>query len=235
MKEDKRETERLLKESKRLKIGKAVTLDEYAKVFTKIIGAEPTSWRWVGAGADHTPLSILEVGESYYFDFDDVQTVVDRLEDWLNRYGSLHAVAYEVLEWHEWALAQVHEEDGYPAAVDVFEWKFERFLKTRPAICLEHWLMGCPRKIEHTDRDKERVLKAKMQMVAELIGNYGSKAHLAEVMKKLDDDILAIHEKVASEDKRIQDEFRKSAKWKELMNDLEEEVEMVKKRAQDET
>ena len=234
MREDKKQIENLLNESKVARLGKAKTLNQYAQLFGQIIGAEEDCWRWIGDGLKESTFSVLEVGESYYFDFSNVQLVVDRLEEWLERYGNLHGVAYEVLEWHEWTLRQVHEDEGYPAAIDVFEWKFERFMRTRPAINLESWLMGCPREIKKDIRHEERILQAKMQMVAEMIGNYGSRATLAEVLKHIDDDIGRTHADVLAEDKRIQQAFLESDKWKQLKADLDEAAEMERQRMKDE-
>lgn len=233
MTEEKDKIEKLLNEGKFAKLGKVKTLNQYAKLFAQIIGVEDDCWRWIGDGVKDSTFSVLGVDESYFFDFSDVQLVVDRLQEWLDRYRTLHGVAYEVMEWHEWALSNVHEDEGYPAAIDVFEWKFERFMRTRPAISLESWLMGCPREVTKDIRHEERILKAKMQMVAEMIGNYGSRATLAEVLQHIDDDIGKIHAAVVAEDQRIRQEFLNSDAWKQMKADLEEAVEMERERMKD--
>ena len=59
----------------------------------------------------------------YYFDIFDIQTVVENLNYWYERYGSIEAIRLEVIDWY-----------GYVCDP-----------RTKNKISLFHWLSGCPR------------------------------------------------------------------------------------------
>ena len=58
----------------------------------------------------------------YYFDIFDIQTVVENLNYWYERYGSIEAIRQEVIDWYDYVY------DPETKDVNLF-----------------HWLSGCPR------------------------------------------------------------------------------------------
>jgi hypothetical protein len=68
---------------------------EYARQFGKIIGIEPDYW----TGGDLSLGSCL-FGD-YFFVLNDMQIVVDNLDKWVKKYGTVEKVGNEVIEWIE--------------------------------------------------------------------------------------------------------------------------------------
>jgi hypothetical protein len=71
---------------------------EYARQFGKIIGIAPDYW----VGGDIS-LGVC-VYSDYFFDLDDIQVVVDNLNKWVKKYGTIEKVGEEVIEWQDWLL-----------------------------------------------------------------------------------------------------------------------------------
>ena len=59
----------------------------------------------------------------YYFDIFDIQTVVENLNYWYERYGSIEAIRQEVIDWYDYVFDP----------------------ETKDKVSLFHWLSGCPR------------------------------------------------------------------------------------------
>ena len=59
----------------------------------------------------------------YYFDIFDIQTVVENLNYWYERYGSIEAIRQEVIDWYYYVCDP----------------------KTKDKVSLFSWLSGCPR------------------------------------------------------------------------------------------
>lgn len=68
---------------------------EYARQFGKIIGIEPDYW----TGGELSLGSCL-FGD-YFFDLNNMQIVVDNLDNWVKKYGTIEKVGNEVIEWIE--------------------------------------------------------------------------------------------------------------------------------------
>lgn len=69
---------------------------EYARQFGQIIGIEPDYW----LGED------ISVGgcafADYFFDMYNMQEVIDHLDKWVKKYGTIEKVGEEVLNWYYW-------------------------------------------------------------------------------------------------------------------------------------
>lgn len=104
-----------------------VALD-YMKQVAKLLNRDPRDCHWVGTD-DHERgiYTICDLGDITFLTLDQMQVIIDRLPEWLARYGSREAVAQEIDDWMEWSI------------------KEENWLDGHPRINLEHWLMGCPR------------------------------------------------------------------------------------------
>ena len=104
-----------------------VALD-YMKQVAKLLNRDPRDCHWVGTD-DHERgiYTICDLGDITFLTLDQMQVIIDRLPEWLARYGSREAVAQEIDDWMEWSIQEENWLDGHPR------------------INLEHWLMGCPR------------------------------------------------------------------------------------------
>ena len=69
---------------------------EYAWQFGKIIGIAPDYW----VGGD-IQLGVCSYAD-YYFGLEEMQVVVDNLDRWVKKHGTIEKVAAEVIGWHEW-------------------------------------------------------------------------------------------------------------------------------------
>ena len=117
--------------------------NEYARQVADLLGY--SEWRWVGVGdqGDGT-YETLELGDWLYLSLSDCQTSIDRLPQWLSRYGTREAVASEIEAWQEWWLGDDDDPDNTAAVITLWESRRERYLRTYPRLNLEHWLLGCP-------------------------------------------------------------------------------------------
>ena len=113
-------------------------LDFYVKRFSNIIDVDFEFW--VGdmrkedkqANRPTQPVDVANFGD-YYFNLDDIRTVVDNYRYWLQRYGTREAVGEEVCDWHDYVL--------------------ERMGRNKIYLNLFNWLNGAPRDIDDNDMD----------------------------------------------------------------------------------
>jgi hypothetical protein len=180
---------------------------EYTRQVTELMQCR--EWHWIGTDDDgKDACEILDIDGCYFLTWEDVQVIVDKMDVWVSRYGSMEAVADEVRGWQDWWLEK-NNIDEHPL-LELWESRRERFLKTRPFINLEHWLMGCPReKRQPTMYDQRRELTVKMEFVKELMEKYRDARTLTNVFDNLGAELkeleaaIAKHEKEA--DKRMQE------------------------------
>lgn len=73
----------------------------------------------------HRPTIPIETAcfGDYYFNLQDIRTVVENINYWYERYGSLNAVRQEVIDWYDHITN----------------------LEIKNKVNLFHWLSGCPR------------------------------------------------------------------------------------------
>lgn len=69
------------------------------------------------------PLDTACFGD-YYFDIFDIQTVLENLDYWFERYGSIEAVRQEIIDWYDYVTDTTR--------------------KQADPISLFAWLSGCP-------------------------------------------------------------------------------------------
>lgn len=107
------------------------TTQYYLHAFEGIIGIDAEYW--VGdmrkedekAKRPSQPVDTALFGDNYFFSLYDMRVVVDNFSFWLNRYGSIGNVRREILDWHDYAVAQTEKNETH--------------------INLFNWLNGCPR------------------------------------------------------------------------------------------
>ena len=113
-----------------------ILLDFYTDRFSHIIGVDFDYWvgdmRKEDKQADRPtqPVNVAQFGD-YFFDLEDIRTVVDNYKYWLNRHGSREAVGEEVCDWHDYVVERMSEKKNY--------------------INLFNWLNGAPRDIDEKE------------------------------------------------------------------------------------
>lgn len=111
-------------------------IDKYASVFEIIIGVEFDYW--VGdmrkedekAERPTQPVDVAQYGD-YFFNLYDIRVVLDNLEHWIKRFGTLSSLAQEIIDWHDYA---VHRKEQGKTYINLF-----------------NWLNGCPRDIDERE------------------------------------------------------------------------------------
>ena len=78
---------------------------EYARQFGKIIGVAPDYW--VGGNISLGPCAYAD----YFFDLDSMQVIVDNLDKWVKKYGTIEKVGFEVIEWHDHTIGLEHPQN----------------------------------------------------------------------------------------------------------------------------
>ena len=115
-----------------------ILLDFYTDRFSHIIGVNFDYWvadmREEDKQADRPtqPVDVANFGD-YYFNLDEIRTVVDNYKYWLRRYGTREAVGQEVRDWQYYTV--------------------DCLGKGKECINLFHWLNGVPRDIDDNDKD----------------------------------------------------------------------------------
>lgn len=80
---------------------------EYARQFGKIIGIAPDYW----VGGDIS-LGVCSYGD-YCFGLEEMQVVVDNIDRWVKKHGTIEKVADEVIDWHDYAIIIEHQQNLY--------------------------------------------------------------------------------------------------------------------------
>jgi hypothetical protein len=198
---------------------------EYTRQVCEIMQCR--EWHWVGTNDNgEVPAVVLDLDGYYFLSFEDVQVIVDRIDEWVKRYGSTEAVAEEVQAWQEWWLG---EPDGgasgttAEAVMELWESRRDRYLRTRPRINLEHWLMGCPREPrEQSPHDRLRELMVKRELLRELGHTYRQSRSLWNIFDSISADIKICEAKVKELDKKVMETMRKSESYKEFVKSADE-------------
>lgn len=178
---------------------------EYAWLFGEVIGMEPE--HWVGDCPD-----ICCFGDTMFFSLDEMRKVIDRLPEYVRRYGSREAVGEEIQAWVNWWLDGINHEDIM----------LERILphvthQLRPNITLQAWLDGCPRDDRRPwsgpDADFLR-LQNDHDTLLRLIREYGPdrelKVVLSDVEERLDRETVAKRKRDEEERQILLKKFQSS-------------------------
>ena len=78
---------------------------EYASQVGQSIGIEPDYWT----------CGDIQLGgcsyADYYFGLEEMQVVVDNLDRWVKKHGTIEKVAAEVIDWHDYAIIIEHQQN----------------------------------------------------------------------------------------------------------------------------
>jgi hypothetical protein len=195
-------------------------VNEYTRQVAELLDC--SEWHWIGTDDDGVePASVCDFDGAYFLSLEDMQIIVDRLDEWVGKYGNKDAVADKVRGWFEWYLDDHDEKDS---AVQIVENRRGRYLRTYPRINLKHWLMGCqpPDKYEPSLHEHLCELKAKRELVTELIQAYRPCRSLWNVIDGLTAEIKTMEEKVKVADEKAMDEIRQSEAYQNFEKTINE-------------
>lgn len=204
---------------------KRSVMNEYAMQVAALMGF-PKDFSWIADINETSELDALEIGEgAYYLGWTDLQVIIDKLDVWIEKYGSREAVAERITAWNDWWLEDYSEHNGC-TIVEIFESKKQRFLCMCPRICLEAWLMGAPvTPYEENVYDRKRRLTVEREMMMHYVDEYGGYIELRDLLYEIENLLDNASEEVEQLDEQSRKEFLNSPEGKKCMNNLTEAIE----------
>ena len=195
---------------------------EYTRQVVELFDASES--HWIGLTEDFPIAEVLDLDGELFLTWSDVQVIVDRMDDWLARYGSKDAVAQDVRDWENWWLddTRLTASAQWP---EIYEERWHRYQRTRPMINLKSWLMGCPRDVVEKPslEDELRVMAAQRDMLAELADRYRDTRSLWNVLDSLDAEIKEKKKTKEKRDAALLEEMKQRAAYKEF-RDLQDKA-----------
>lgn len=204
---------------------KRSVMNEYAMQVAALMGF-PKQFSWIADIHETSDLDALEIGEgAYYLGWTDLQVIIDKLDVWIEKYGSREAVAERITAWNDWWLEDYSEHNSC-TIIDIWESKKQRFLCMCPRICLEAWLMGAPvRPYEENVYDRKQRLTVEREMMMHYIDEFGGYIELRDLLYEIENQLDNVSEEVEQLDKQAQREFLNSEKGKKCIDTLTEAIE----------
>ena len=205
---------------------KRSVMNEYAMQVAALMGF-PKDFSWIADIHETSDLDALEIGEgAYYLGWTDLQVIIDKLDVWIEKYGSREAVAQRIDAWTEWWLSDMSELKKEWDVVDVWESRKQRFLRTVPRINLDAWLRGCPvSPYEESIYDRKTRLKVERELLMHYVDEFGGYTQLRDVLYQVEEQLSKVAEEVKVLDKQAQLEFLNSQTGKECIETLTEAIE----------
>lgn len=205
---------------------KRSVMNEYAMQVAALMGF-PKQFSWIADIHETSDLDALEIGEgAYYLSWTDLQVIIDKLDVWIEKYGSREAVAQRIDAWTEWWLSDMSELKKEWDVVDVWESRKQRFLRTVPRINLDAWLRGCPvPPYEESIYDRKRRLTVEREMMMHYIDEFGGYTQLRDLLYQIEDQLAKASEEVEQLNEQAQLEFLNSENGKKCMDALTEAIE----------
>lgn len=204
---------------------KRSVMNEYAMQVAALMGF-PKQFSWIADIHETSDLDALEIGEgAYYLGWTDLQVIIDKLDVWIEKYGSREAVAERITAWNDWWLDDHSGHNGC-TIIDIWESKAQRFLCTCPRINLKAWLMGAPvTPYEENVYDRKRRLTVEREMMMHYIDEFGGYTQLRDLLYQIEDQLAKASEEVEQLNEQAQREFLNSAKGKKCIDTLTEAIE----------
>ena len=204
---------------------KRSVMNEYAMQVAALMGF-PKQFSWIAGESDTADLDALEIGEgAYYLGWTELQVIIDKLDVWIEKYGSREAVAERIVAWNDWWLDDYSKQKEY-TIVDIWENKKQRFLCTCPRINLKAWLMGAPvTPYEEDVYDRKRRLTVEREMMMHYIDEFGGYTQLRDLLYQIEDHLAKASEEVEQLNEQAQREFLNSEKGKKCIDTLTEAIE----------
>lgn len=192
---------------------------EYTRQVVELM--EASEAHWIGTDDDGKgEYEMLDLDSEWFLSFGNVQLIIDRMDEWVKRYGSKEAVAQEIRDWQNWWLEEIDMTDGL---LELWESRGQRGLRTYPCINLEHWLMGCPREVsKRNDPDDElRVLLVQRMMLTDLCKKYRDARTLSNVIDNLSAEIKEKQKQKDARDAKLMEEMKQCEALQEFLNECE--------------
>lgn len=185
-------------------------------------------WHWIGTDDDgEKPVDVCDFDGSMFMSLEEMQIVIDRLDEWVKRYGSRDAVAQEVRDWFDWWLEDSDPDGGDTTRpnplIEIYENRLQRYQRTYPRINLENWLAGCPRdagKREMNIDDELRLRVCQRDMLKTLIEEFRESRSMWNIIDNLSAEIKALE---AAKKKRDAEDWQR-VKQTEAYKDFEKAV-----------
>lgn len=194
-------------------------MKEYTRQVVELM--EASEWHWIGTDDDGKgEYEMLDLDSEWFLSFGNVQLIIDRMDEWVKRYGSKEAVAQEIRDWQNWWLDGT---DSTEHLLELWENRKQRGLRTYPWINLEHWLMGCPRDVKKTaDPDDElRVLLVQRKMLTDLCKKYRDARTLSNVIDNLSAEIKEKQKQKDARDAKLMEEMKQCEAMQEFLKECE--------------
>ena len=205
---------------------KRSVMNEYAMQVAALMGF-PKDFSWIADIHETSDLDALEIGEgAYYLGWTDLQVIIDKLDVWIEKYGSREAVAERITAWNDWWLDDMSELKKAWDVVDVWESRKQRFLRTVPRINLDAWLRGCPvTPYEESIYDRKTRLKVERELLMHYVDEFGGYTQLRDVLYQVEGQLSKVAEEVKVLDEQAQLEFLNSENGKKCIDTLTEAIE----------
>ena len=95
---------------------------EYMRKVADLLGRDSRDCHWVGTDDNERGIyTICDFGDITFLTLDQMQVIIDRLPEWLARYGTTEAVAQEIDDWMEWSIQEENMLDGHPR-INLWSW-----------------------------------------------------------------------------------------------------------------
>ena len=181
-------------------------VNEYTRQVAELLECDYSDCHWVGTDDEgRGTFTICDFGDITFLTLDQMQTIIDRLPEWEERYGSRRAVAEEVREWLEWSIEEQNLTNGHPR------------------INLEHWLMGCPReKPEPTIYDELTAYHQDFEAAEALIDKYGGERTLFDVKGEAEERIDTIMSEIERRDAEGLEKVKETEAYKDFEKAIKE-------------
>lgn len=202
---------------------------EYTMQVAKLLDCD--EWHWIGTDDDgEKPIDVCDFDGSMFLSLEEMQIIIDRLDEWVKRYGSKEAVAQEIRDWIEWWMKDSDSDNpdaAYPdPIVEIYENRLNRYQRTYPRINLENWLAGCPREPRpQTIDDEIRRLVCQRGMVKVLISKYREARSLWNVLESLSAEIKAKKAIKEKRDAKLQEDMKQTDAYRNFEQAIKEHKE----------
>ena len=205
---------------------KRSVMNEYAMQVAALMGC-PKQFEWIADIQENSDLDVLEVGEGWmFFGWTELQVIIDKLDVWIEKYGSREAVAERIEAWTDWWLgdnSNIKKEQGI---VDIWESRRQHYLRTIPRVNLKEWLTGAPIPSDEEDAFERRTrLKVERELLMRYISEHGGYMQLRDLLYEVEKHLEEASKEADALDEQLRQEFLNSEGGKKCIDTLTEAIE----------
>lgn len=205
---------------------KRSVMNEYAMQVAALMG-RPKQFEWIADIQENSDLDVLEVGEGWmFFGWTELQVIIDKLDVWIEKYGSREAVAERIEAWTDWWLGDNSNIKKEQDIVDIWESRRQHYLRTIPRVNLKEWLMGAPIPSDEEDAFERRTrLKVERELLMRYISEHGGYMQLRDLLYEVEKHLEEASKEADALDEQLRQEFLNSEGGKKYMDALKEAIE----------